>query len=75
MDSIVVMMRAEGNHVMTGGSTRRGKEKTRFESMGLPGCIWAQCQLFCAEELAKETAENDDNSPVIETTHTYCSAH
>lgn len=47
IDSIVVVMRVRGNHVMTGESTRWGNKK-HFEAVGLPGCIWAQCHLFCS---------------------------
>lgn len=46
MESIVVM-RAQRNQVMTGGSIRWGKRK-HFEAVGLPDCIWAPRQLFCS---------------------------
>lgn len=74
MDSIVVMMRAQGNHVMTGRSTRWGKKSTlkRWDSQAASG---HNASFSAAEELATETAGNSCNSPVIKTTDTNHSAH
>ena len=75
MDSIVGMMRAQGSHVMTGGSTGWGKEKNTLKPWGSQAVSGHNASFSVAEELAVETAGNGYNSPVIKTSDTDHSAH
>lgn len=68
MGSIVVMMRAQGNHVMTGGSTHWGWRKNTLKRRGSQATSGHSASSSPAEELATGTAGSGCISPVIKTT-------